>query len=101
MFGRENERSRAGGSCGARPLASIEVRGRERRRILAPVAPLSVGERVDPEVKKERQLVTLPIELRLRRSRARGHGCVPSARERAGGDGRRANLEKRASLHHD
>src|SRR5262249_11279686 len=71
MLRRENERSRSGRTRGARPLPRVEVGWREDRRVLTPVAPLAVGERVDAEMKKERQLVALPVELRRRRTRAR------------------------------
>ena len=70
MLGGEDQRACAGGPAGPGPLACVQRRRVEHRRVLAPVAPLVVRERVDPEMEEQRQLVALPDELRGRGTRA-------------------------------
>src|SRR6185312_8059653 len=48
------------------PLPGVQLRGIELRKILLPVAPFLVGERVDPEMKERRQLQFLPAQLSRR-----------------------------------
>src|SRR5256885_16726375 len=79
MFGSEDQRARARRPGGTGPLTGVQ-RGRvEHRGVLTPVAPLVVGERVDAEMEKQRQLVALPGELRGRGAGA-GRGPASEAR---------------------
>src|SRR4029079_5998255 len=64
MLRGENHRAEAAGPGRTRPLPGVELRGREDRRALRAVAPLSVGEGVDAEMEEQRQRVALPFELR-------------------------------------
>ena len=67
MFGGEDHRAKPSRPRRPRPLPGVEPGGRENRRVLRTVAPLSVGERVHAEMQEERQLVLLPFQLRARR----------------------------------
>src|SRR2546426_11134280 len=64
MLRGEDHGTEAGRTGGARPLAGVEPRRVEDRRILGAVSPLAVGERVHAEMEEHGQLVPLPGELR-------------------------------------
>src|SRR2546423_1187361 len=70
MFRCKNEAASAGAARGAGPLSGDEPRWIEDAGILAPVTPLPIRVGVDAAMQKERELVTLTIEMRLRRTRA-------------------------------
>src|ERR1019366_7872800 len=71
MLRREDHVLESAGLCGARPLPRVESSRIERARILAAVAPLSIGEGVHPEVGEQAKFRALPPELR-----SRWHGKV-------------------------
>ena len=66
VLGREDHHAEAGLFERPDPLVGIECRRIEQRRILRTVAPLPVGEGIDPEVQEGRQLHPLPGQLGFR-----------------------------------
>jgi len=56
----EDELRHAGVHAGPRPLVRVERRGVEQGRVLGSIAPLTVGERVHPEVDEAGELQALP-----------------------------------------
>src|SRR5437899_11477497 len=81
MLRREDHRAEPARASGACPLPRVEVRRRKDPRILAPVATLTVRERVHAKVHEQRQPVALPFELSAGGRGARG--CEPGG-ERGG-----------------
>jgi len=68
MLGGQDQRAGASGLGRAGPLTRVEPRRVEQRRVLVPVAPFAVGERIDAEMEEQGQLVALPGELRRGRT---------------------------------
>src|SRR5439155_26901362 len=64
MLGSQDQGAGAAGLGRAGPLTRVEARRVEHARVLAAIAPLAVGERVDAEVEEHGELVLLPGELR-------------------------------------
>ena len=96
MLGRQDCRPRTSGARGGRPLRRVELRRIEDGRILLAIAPLAIAEGVDAEMKKERELVTLPGKLRPRRPRS-WRGSAQSGR--GSGGSHRPGHEERSSVH--
>src|SRR2546422_9029979 len=88
MLRGEDHGTEAGRTGGARPLAGVEPRRVEDRRILGAVSPLAVGERVHAEMEEHGQLVPLPGELRGGGAGALlgRQGGEPARADGAGGD---------------
>src|SRR5262249_17932551 len=64
MFRREAHPAGTAGLRSPPPLPRVQLFGSEDRGRFLAVAPLAIGEGVDAEVQEQRELVTLPGELR-------------------------------------
>src|SRR2546429_9884910 len=99
MFRRQDQRL---GSCclgRASPLPCVEIGRGEDCRVFSTIAPLPIGKRVDAEVQKERELVTLPRELRCRWTRTGKRHSVRTLRQSTPDNGRDRHAHKRAPVH--
>src|SRR6266496_13542 len=99
MFRRQDQRL---GSCCLRrasPLSCVEIGRGEDCRVFSTIAPLAIGKRVDAEVQKECELVTLPPELRWRWARTGKPHSVRTLRQGTPDNGRDRHAHKRAPVH--
>src|SRR4029079_5727159 len=90
------DRAEISGLGGPHPLSRIERRRIEDARRFLAVAPLAIAEGVDAEMQEQRELVTLPLQLRHRRS-GQGHGerrHWRATHDAAGEGGRRQRNER-------
>src|SRR5215207_2025339 len=84
----------------ARPLACVKTCRIEDARRLAPVSPLAIREGVHAEVKKHRELISLPGQLRGRGKRQLPRDALrPAADAPPGGERDGAHLDERSAVH--
>src|SRR6185436_9096451 len=100
MLRGEHHRAGARRARGTRPLPCVEILWCKDRRVFATVAPLAIREGVDAEVDEDRELVTLPGELRMRRPRPRRRERPRRVSEPTRHEPAHAHPEKRPPTRH-